>query len=52
MTPTDFLSAAFPEPTALADVDLTGPARFFNRELSWLAFNWRVMEEEIGRAHV
>ncbi|NCO22713.1 MAG: RNA degradosome polyphosphate kinase [Rhodobacterales bacterium] len=45
MTPTDFLSAAFPEPTALADVDLTGPARFFNRELSWLAFNWRVLEE-------
>jgi polyphosphate kinase len=42
---TDFLAAPFPDPVDLPDVDLTGPTRFFNRELSWLAFNWRVLEE-------
>lgn len=42
---TDFLSARFPEPIALKGATLDGPDRFFNRELSWLAFNWRVLEE-------
>ena len=44
MIQADFLSAPFPEPQDL-DGDLSGPARFMNRELSWLGFNWRVLEE-------
>lgn len=45
MTITDFLNADFPEPQDVNGLDLTGPGRFWNRELSWLGFNWRVLEE-------
>ncbi|WOI55344.1 RNA degradosome polyphosphate kinase [Palleronia sp. LCG004] len=46
MTIADFLSAPLPAPSEPPEgEDYSGPDRFFNRELSWLAFNWRVLEE-------
>ena len=41
----DFLNDPAPPASMPSDVDITGPGRFINRELSWLAFNWRVMFE-------
>ena len=44
MTQANFLTGDFPAPVPL-DIDPKSPARFENREMSWLQFNWRVLEE-------
>jgi len=48
MTQADFLRSDFPAPVT-PEGEVTGPDRFYNRELSWLGFNWRVLEEAENR---
>ncbi len=48
----DFLNHPVdPDAAIPPDFDVAGPARFVNRELSWLGFNWRVLEEADNPAH-
>ncbi len=48
MTKADFLKSRFPEAVAYPAAETAGPRRLFNRELSWLAFNWRVLDEALN----
>ncbi len=37
--------------TAGPIIDLDDPSLYINRELSWLQFNWRVLDEALDERH-
>ena len=42
---------SLPHQPSSPTIDLDDPSLYINRELSWLQFNWRVLEEALDERH-